>query len=45
MQLTITPQPAPQRRRAARWTLRRRLACLVTEQLLPGRHYQFRVRA
>lgn len=31
---------APQRRRAARWTIRRRLACLLTEQLTPGRHRQ-----
>lgn len=31
--------------RAARWTFRRRLACLFTEQLIPGRHYQWRVRA
>ncbi|MFB9403590.1 hypothetical protein [Pseudarthrobacter polychromogenes] len=37
MHLIIAPS-APQRRRAARWTLRRRLVCLVTEQLTPGRH-------
>lgn len=30
---------------AARWTFRRRLADFFTEQLSPGRHYQFRARA
>jgi hypothetical protein len=31
--------------RAARWTFLRRMVCFFTEQLVPGRHYQFRVRA
>lgn len=39
MNLTITPR-SPKSRRAARWTIRRRLVCLVTEQLQPGRHRQ-----
>lgn len=37
MHLIIAPR-SPQRRRAARWTLRRRLVCLLTEQYIPGRH-------
>lgn len=31
--------------RAARWTFRRRLACFFGEQLVPGRHYQWKARA
>lgn len=32
-------------RRSHRWTFRRRLACLFGEQLIPGRHYQFKAKA
>ncbi|WP_455833717.1 hypothetical protein [Pseudarthrobacter siccitolerans] len=38
--LIIAAPSTSQRRRAARWTLRRRLVCLITEQLTPGRHVQ-----
>ena len=30
--------------RAARWTFRRYLAGVLTEQLVPGRHYQWKAR-
>lgn len=41
MHLMIAPR-SPKSRRAARWTIRRRLVCLVTEQYIPGRHRQAR---